>query len=405
MRTRRRARSGGRSVLMVVENLPVPFDRRVWRQAQTLRDEGYEVTVVCPTGKGADARQETRDGVRILRHPMPTEGAGPLGYLREYSAALYWEFRLARRAYRERPFDVIHICNPPDLIFLVALWFRVLHGVRVLFDHHDLNPELYVAKYGRRDVFHLALRVLERLTYASAHHVIATNESYRAVAMSRGRKRARDVTVVRSAPALDNFQADGSDDAYRRGRRHLVGYVGVMGPQEGLDLLLESVRHLVHDRSRDDIQFMLVGSGTSFVELTELARELDVADHVEFTGRVSDEELMTRLASADLCVNPDPANGFNEYCTMNKIMEYMTLEKPIVQFDLAEGRRSAEGGVRVRPAERHWSRSRGRDRRRARRRAVAGPHGARRATSACATSSPGTTSSRACCAPTGQVRR
>ncbi len=329
------------SVLIVVENLPVPFDRRVWMEATALAGAGYAVSVISPKGKGFERDRETIDGVEVYRHDLPVEGHSPVSYFREYSTALLAESRLAHRIYREKPFDVIHVCNPPDLMFLFAAWFRLRHGVRVIFDHHDINPELYEAKFGRRDAFYALMRLAERCTFLTANVVITTGESYRAIALSRGRKRPQDVFIVRSAPDLSKFEPVAPVAAYKRGRRYLVGYVGVMGPQEGIDYLLQAVSLIVKDQARDDISFMLIGGGPSCDDLVAMAHDLGIDGYVEFPGRVPDDELIARLSTCDVCVNPDPYNAFNDSSVMNKVLEYMALKRPVVQFDLTEGRRSA----------------------------------------------------------------
>ena len=332
------------SVLIIVENLPVPFDRRVWMEATTLQRAGWSVWVICPTGKGSEADFEVLEGVQIHRHELPPEGHGLAGYVREYAAALWGEARLARRIWRhEQRFSVVHVCNPPDLLFLVAGWYRVVHGARVVYDQHDIMPELFEAKFGRRGWAYWVVRLAERLTYATADIVIATNDSYRQIAVTRGRRRLEDVITVRSAPDLSRFVRLEDRRRVRRGRRYCVGYVGVMGPQEGLDHLLQAIRIIVEDHGRRDISFMLVGDGPSRPSLRALAQDLGVAEFVEFTGRVRDEELIRRLSSCDVCVNPDPLNPFNDASTMNKVLEYMSLRLPVVQFDLTEGRRSAGG--------------------------------------------------------------
>lgn len=331
----------GRRVLMLVENLPSPFDRRVWQEATTLRDAGYQVAIVCPTGKGYEAHYEAVEGIHIYRYDLPTEGEGALGYLVEYSAALWHSFRLAFKVRRERGFDVIHACNPPDLLFIVGGFFKRLHGTRFVFDHHDINPELYEAKFGRRDLLWKLMVWLERLTFRTADVSIATNESYRRIAVERGGMAPEKVFVVRSGPKLDRLTIQPARPELRRGRAFLVGYVGVIGKQEGIDYLLQAARHIVQDLGRRDIQFGIVGGGTSLDEMKQLAVQLKVADYVTFTGRVPDAELLDMLNTADVCVNPDVANEMNDKSTMNKIMEYMALGKPIVQFDLAEGRFSA----------------------------------------------------------------
>ena len=330
-----------RNVLILVENLPSPFDRRVWQEATTLAANGYGVSIVCPTGKGYEAHYEEIDGIHIHRYDLSLEGEGALGYLVEYTAALWHSFRLAWRVRRQHGFDVIHACNPPDLLFLVALPFKVLFGTRFVFDHHDINPELYEAKFGRRDFFWKLMVWLERRTFAMADVSIATNESYKRIAIERAGMAADRVHVVRSGPKLDRLRIQPPRPELKQGRHYLVGYVGVMGKQEGIDYLLQAARYIVHDLKRTDVHFGLVGGGTSLDEMTLLAAELGVAEYVTFTGRVPDAELLDMLNTADVCVNPDVVNEMNDKSTMNKIMEYMALGKPIVQFDLAEGRFSA----------------------------------------------------------------
>jgi glycosyltransferase involved in cell wall biosynthesis len=332
----------GRNVLIIVENLPSPFDRRVWQEATTLKQAGYGVSIVCPTGKGYDARYECLDGIHIYRHPLPTEAEGALGYLVEYSAALFWEFVLAWRVLRRHGFDVIHACNPPDLIFLVGGFFKIVLGKKFVFDHHDINPELYEAKFGRRDFFYRLMLAVERWTFRTADMSIATNESYKKIAIERGGMRPGQVHVVRSGPMLERLRILPAVPSLRNRRKHLVGYVGVMGKQEGIDLLLQAVAHIVHQMKRTDIQFGLVGGGTELEALKRYADELEVGDYATFTGRVPDQDLLQMLNTADVCVNPDVPNEMNDKSTMNKIMEYMALGKPIVQFDLTEGRFSAQ---------------------------------------------------------------
>ena len=330
-----------RKVLFLVENLPSPFDRRVWQEATALKSAGYGVSIICPTGKGCEKHFEEIDGIAIYRYDLAVEAEGALGYAIEYSLALFWTFLLTWRVLFTRGFDVIHACNPPDLFFLIGGFFKLL-GKKFVFDHHDINPELYEAKFGRRDFFWKLMVALERLTFRTADVSIATNESYRRIAIERGGMDPSKVFVVRSGPSLERLRVVAPVESLKRGRRYLVGYVGVMGKQEGIDLLLCAVRAIVDMHGRHDIHFGLVGGGTSLDELKALARELNVEDYVTFTGRVPDAELLAMLNTADVCVNPDVANAMNDKSTMNKIMEYMALAKPIVQFDLAEGRFSAQ---------------------------------------------------------------
>ena len=330
-----------RRILILVENLPSPFDRRVWQEATALRDAGHAVSIVCPTGRGYDKRHEVIDDIHIWRYALPVEGAGPLGYAIEYAAALFKASLLSWRVFFGRGFDAIHACNPPDLFFLVGGFFKLL-GKKFVFDHHDANPELYEAKFGRRGVLWKLMVWLEKLTFRFADVSIATNESYRRIAVERGGMAPERVFVVRSGPSLERMRRVPPVEALKCGRHYLVGYVGVMGRQEGIDYLLRAARHIVHDLKRTDVHFGLVGGGTSLEEMRALAIALGVQDYVTFTGRVPDAEMLAMLNTADVCVNPDVANAMNDISTMNKVMEYMALGKPIVQFDLTEGRCSAQ---------------------------------------------------------------
>jgi len=334
-------RHPARRVLILVENLPCPFDRRVWQQAGALRDAGYGVSIICPTGPGCETRFENIDGIDIHRYSLPLEASGALGYAAEYAAALCQCFALSLRVLLTRGFDVIQACNPPDLFFLIGCFYKLL-GKKFVFDHHDLSPELYEAKFGRRGLFHWLLLKFEYLTFRSADLSIATNQSYRRIAIERGGMDPERVFVVRSGPSLERMKMQPPDPRLKRGRACLVGYVGVMGRQEGIDLLLRAVELIVHYFGCRDIHFGLVGGGTALEEMKTLAARLRVADYVTFTGRVPDAELLAMLNTADICVNPDVANDMNDLSTMNKIMEYMALAKPIVQFDLTEGRFSAQ---------------------------------------------------------------
>ncbi|MFG1379802.1 glycosyltransferase family 4 protein [Xanthobacter autotrophicus] len=332
----------GVRVLIIVENLPVPFDRRVWQEALTLKAAGAHVTVICPTGKGCELQHEVLDGVEIYRHSLPLDAGSAIGYLREYSMALFHETRLAVKIFFRNGFDVIHACNPPDLIFLVALLFKPF-GTKFIFDHHDINPELYEAKFNKRGLFWRLLVFVERLTFACADVSIATNQSYRHIAIERGRMDPSNVFVVRSGPDVDRIKQVPPRPSLKKGREFLVGYVGVMGDQEGIDLLLESVSYIVHRKGRRDIQFCLVGGGPSLESLEDMSLKMGLNDYVSFLGRIPDHDLFEVLSTADVCVNPDRVNQMNNLSTMNKILEYMAIGKPIVQYEVVEGRISAEG--------------------------------------------------------------
>ena len=331
----------GRHVLIVVQNLPVPFDRRVWLEARTLAAGGAHVSVICPQMKGYTTARETIEGIDVYRHPLPVEADGALGYPAEYGISLFWQSRLAWKIYRERPFHVIHACNPPDLGFLLAKQFRG-RGVRYLFDHHDINPELFETKFGKRGIVWKAVCAVEKANFRAADVTIATNESYRDIAVARGGLAPENVFVVRSGPDLSKVKKVTPNPDWKKGRQYLLGYVGVMGEQEGIDLLLEALDELVNVRARKDIQTVLIGSGPALEDMKAMAARLGLADHVDFLGRAPDDVLFEVLSTADICVNPDRVTPMNDLSTMNKIMEYMAMGKPIVQFDVREGRVSAE---------------------------------------------------------------
>jgi glycosyltransferase involved in cell wall biosynthesis len=331
-----------RRILIIVENLPVPFDRRVWAEAQSLHRAGYEVSVICPRGPFAETPFELIDGIEIHRHPQLVEANGKLGYLAEYGSALWWEFAYSLKVFWGRGFDAIHACNPPDLIFLIGAFYKYLFGKKFVFDHHDLNPELFEAKFGQRGLVWRTLVFLERMTFKVADVSIATNLSYARIAVQRGKMRPDRVFVVRSGPNLARVREVAPDNTWRNGRLHLVAYVGVIGEQEGIDLLLEAIRHITTTCQRTDIQFVIMGAGPRLETLKQTCAQMRLSDFVTFTGRMDDTTLFKVLSTADVCVNPDRPNAMNDMSTMNKIMEYMALGKPIVQFDLSEGRVSAQ---------------------------------------------------------------
>ena len=328
----------GKHVLIVIENLPAPFDRRVWQEANTLKENGAEVSIICPKMKGYTKSYEVINGIEIYRHKLPLEARGALGYLLEYGAAIFWEFVLSWKIFFKKRFHVIHGCNPPDLIFVTALLFKVF-GVKYVFDHHDINPELYIAKFQRKDFFYKLMILFEKLTFRFADFSIATNESYKEIAIKRGNMQGEKVQVVRSGPSLKRLKLLPPSVEIKKGKDFLVGYVGVIGEQEGLDLLMQAAK--IIKQKRNDVQFAIVGGGTDLEKIKQYTKDLGLDDMIDFYGRVSDEKLLQVLNTADVCVNPDKPTEMNNLSTMNKIMEYMALKKPIVQFDLKEGRASA----------------------------------------------------------------
>jgi glycosyltransferase involved in cell wall biosynthesis len=328
-----------RKVLIIVENLPVPFDGRVWKEACALHKDRYEVTVLCPRGKGYTRGYERLEGIHIYRHPIPPEGNNALGYLWEYGVALFWESLYAWWIYLRRGFHVIQGCNPPDNIFLVALAFK-LFGVKYVFDHHDANPELYISKYEKEGFLYRTQVLLEKWTFRCSDVSIATNHTYKELAVRRGGMAEEDVFVVRNGPDLATFKLVAPKPELKYGKRFLVGYVGTMSIQEGLDILVD-VAQYVKQSGRRDVHFTCVGGGPGLAGLRQMVRDMNLEDTMNFTGRIPDQDLIAVLSTADVCVNPDKPCEMNSISTMIKIMEYMAMGKPIVQFDLKEGRFSA----------------------------------------------------------------
>ena len=335
------SRSAGKPcVIIIVENLPVPLDRRVWQESCALRDAGYEVVVICPKMRGFMEAEEVLEGIQIYRHWISQEARGILGFLGEYVSALFGEMRLAWKAWWRHRFGIIHLCNPPDILFLVALPFK-LFGVRIIYDVHDLWPEMFEAKFQKRGLLYRLVLMAERLTHSCADVVIATNDSVKEVALRRGGKSPDEVFVVRTAPKI-NVANVVANPALKRERQFLVGYVGVMGNADGVDYILRAAHHLVHNLNCTSVQFLLMGSGPEFDSLLRLREQLCVTDYVEMPGRVSNDFLFQALQTMELGVASDPQNSYNDHCTMNKVLEYMVFGKAQVMFDLKEGRASAQ---------------------------------------------------------------
>jgi glycosyltransferase involved in cell wall biosynthesis len=332
-------------VLIIVQNLPVPFDRRVWLEAQSLLAAGYDVTVICPRGKDSVPHQVI-DGVSIYTYPPYAPGGSKAGFVLEYLYSFLATARVASKARRQGPFEVIQACNPPDIFWPLARWFRLRDGSRFLFDHHDLCPELYESRFPEGPGLpHRGLLFLERATFWAADRVSSTNASYAKIAIERGRKRPDHVTVVRTGPDPDRLKAIPPEPSLRRGREHLVAYLGVMGPQDGVDIAIAAADVIVNKMGRRDISFTLMGSGDSFDDLVALRDRLGLQDYVELTGRVPDETVARVLSTADVGLSPDPKNPLNDVSTMNKTMEYMAFGLPVVAFDLRETRVSAESAA------------------------------------------------------------
>lgn len=333
--------SGGPRVLIIVQNLPVPFDRRVWLECRALRESGYDVTVVCPKGKG-DPRREVLEGVTLLKYPPYAPGGGAIGFVLEYAYSFLATAALILQARRAGGFAVLQACNPPDIFWPIALWLRYRDGSRFVFDHHDLCPELYRSRFPDGPAITLwGLLGLEMATFRAADHVVSTNASYAEIAVDRGGKPGTAVTVVRTGPDEQRLFSKAAVPALRRGRRYLVAYIGVMGPQDGVDLAVRAADFVVHTLGRGDVAFTFMGGGDSYNHLMALRDELGLSGHLEMPGRVPDDTVIDVLSTADVGLSPDPKNPLNDVSTMNKTLEYMAFGLPVVAFDLKETRVSA----------------------------------------------------------------
>lgn len=321
---------------IVVENLPVPLDRHVWQQALALRDDGWKVLVICPLGQRDSATVEQLDGVEIYRHPLHEARSTP-GYLREYAEALFHESRLLLKLYRRHRFSVIHACNPPDLLLIFCAFYKLL-GVRLVFDQHDLSPEIMEVRNGR-GLLYCAMLLAEWCSFKLADAVLSSNETFREVALGRGGKRPEQVSVVHTVPDISHLKRLLPDGRLRGDRSIIVGYVGIIGVQDGLDHLIHATEHLVRRHGITDFRTIVVGDGPALAKNRELAESLGLQDHISFTGYLSGEALWRQLSDFDIGSIPDPVNSFNDKISMNKVFEYSALGIPTVSYPLTETRR------------------------------------------------------------------
>ncbi|WP_275004709.1 glycosyltransferase family 4 protein [Promicromonospora iranensis] len=328
-------------VLVIIQNLPFRLDRRVRSECRALTDAGYRVSVICPQENPDEPARFRIDETDVHSYVPPPESRGLAGYVREFAVCWWRTARASARVHRDAPFQVIQACNPPDTYWLLALLWRLRRGVRFVYDQHDLCPEVYVAKFGRRGPLYRGLLLLERATYRSADHVISTNGSYQEIAQGRGRVDPLRSSVVMSTPDADLMRRGDPEPGARDQAKHLVAYVGIMGSQDGVDRLLAAVDHVVNQRGRTDVRFALLGFGDALESLRADCTRRGLDPWVHFTGRVDHAAIGRWLSSADLGVTPDPPSEFNDRSTMNKTLEYMAHGLPVVASDLTETRRSA----------------------------------------------------------------
>ena len=325
-----------RHILFIIENSSVPFDSRVWNEALAAKEFGYDVTVLNPVSKSCPLRYEKLEGIEIYRHPRIIEAKGILGYVIEYSSALLWELLFSLLIFVRKPFHVIHAANPPDHVFIIAVLYKIF-GTKFIFDHHDLTPEAYLEKFGRKDLFYRIALLFDFLSLKIADVVISTNESYKKVALKRGRREKESVFVVRNGPNISRIIFKEPNPRIRHGFDFLVGYLGTMNNQDGIENLLRVAQIIVHEKGIKNIKFVLIGNGPEWERLVALSREMGLESYVEFTGFIPYEELYEIIATSDVCVNPEFRNEFTDKSTMIKVMEYMVFGKPIVQFRTTEG--------------------------------------------------------------------
>lgn len=338
-----------RGVLIIVENLPVPNDRRVWLEATTLCDAGYHVSVISITGINATERFERRDGVAIYRYPAPPTTSGTLSFIWEFAYCWIQTFLLSIKILFREGFDIIHACNPPETFWLIGLFYKLL-GKQFLFDHHDLSPEMYLSRFGRKGMAYRFLLMLERATFRTADVVITTNETHRRVAIERGKVPAERVFIVRSGPDHRVLHPSAPNPALKKGKSYMVSYLGVLNPQDGVDTFVKVAESIVRQRKRHDIQFVIMGSGDAEAELRQLSHSLDLDSYLHFTGWAELDVIQNYLSTSDVCVDTMPKTPYSDAATMNKILEYMSVGRPIAAFDLVESRVSAgDAAVYARP--------------------------------------------------------
>jgi glycosyltransferase involved in cell wall biosynthesis len=328
-------------ILFIVENQPVPFDNRVWSEAMTMKECGYRVSIISPKGKGNIKSFEKIDDINIYRHPVLFEANGKIGFIVEYCNAIFWQMLLSILIFVKEPFQIIHSANPPDTIFLIALMYKIL-GTKYIFDQHDIMPENYLAKFNRKDIFYKMICLMEKISFMMAYIVISTNESYKKIATDRGNKREEEVFVVRNGPDLSKVMFVPPNNDLKKGYEHLVVYVGTIGNQECIDVLLRAVKYIVDTKRLFDIKFIIIGTGPHLEYMVNLSKKMQIEKYVNFTGFIPYKEFYEILATADICVNPEYRNSFTDKSTMVKIMDYMVMGKPIVQFETKEGKVTAE---------------------------------------------------------------
>ncbi|KAA3620022.1 MAG: glycosyltransferase WbuB [Calditrichaeota bacterium] len=326
----------GKKILMLLENNPYPHDGRVRREAKTLIAAGHHVSIISP-GRKHQPWKETIDNVHAFRYPEPVQADGFLGYIWEYSYSMLASFFLSLYVFFNRGFDVIHAHNPPDTFVFIAAFYKIF-GKQFVFDHHDLSPEMYYARFSGEGnkIVYKALLAIEKMTFRFADHVIATNESYKEIAVTRGKVDKEKVSIVRNGPELKRLRLSEPDQELQAMGKTIIGFVGDMGYHDGVDNLIRAIHCLVTELGRTDFYCVIIGEGDAWEDMKKLTTKLKLDTYVRFTGFIPDADMLRYLSTADICVDPDPKNDFTNRSTMIKMMEYMALAKPIVAFRLKE---------------------------------------------------------------------
>lgn len=342
--------SNKKSCVLIVENLPLPFDRRVWQEANALNEDGWQVSAICPKTEKCPESYVEINGIHIYRHHLPVEANGKIGFILEYTSALFHEFRLLIYIYFKHGFQVIQGCNPPDLIFIPAMFFKLL-GKKYVFDHHDICPELFAIKFEKKGFLHKALLFFEKLSYRWSNAVITANDTFKDLCIARTGVSKDKVTAVYSVPDHKNIHRTEARTDLHQGKKLLIGYIGIIGNQDGVDHLVKALAHLKHDKKQDDFSAVIIGDGPDLETIKTLATDLQVNEHIHFTGYLSGEELLTTLSAIDIGVIPDPYNEYNDKISMNKVFEYSKLGIPIVSYPLTETQRLLQDAVEVAPTK------------------------------------------------------
>lgn len=326
---------------MLLENNGYPGDTRVRREALALVEAGFDVAVIAPK-EGIQPSREIVDGVHVYRYPPPIEKNSVLGFAWEFFYSTLAAFLVSLKVWMTGGFDVIHAHSPPDTLFAVGLFYKIF-GKKFVFDHHDLSPELYQARSGGNGnaILYRTLLFLERMTFWTADLAIATNESYKKIAIERGGVSPEKTAIVRNGPPLNKLGYHQPFDHLQQPGRTLLGYVGAISYQDGLEYLVEAMAHVKSSLKRRDVLCIVMGDGDDLPRIKGLVKEKGLDDMFLFTGWLEREELGRYLATIDIGVDPDPSNPFNDKCTMIKMTEYMVYGKPIVAFDLPEHRYTA----------------------------------------------------------------